>query len=849
VIARFLAPDMAGLGAAQRATLTTILESLQESGYKPSAAERERLTTLLSEICKTPAEQLGIYDEICRWVRWHRLQGYWLALLFQDVMLRRPSLGLVSAVCLFAEAQLRHTFEDFGLHSYENAYSLLLMPEFADASADLTLRAGIVDILMSIHQSLTRTLQPLDYRNFNPLAEHPYTTFTWFDLREAFPSLSPGWPREPAPLIRALESCAPDDVYCRVLLRRFLGYVYMGLDAAAVEPEGPESAFIAQAIDQFRRGAEEAQAAGLDAEFGHAQRALGHALQAAGRLGEAVAALAAAYRHDEHELFTYWRALNARSAGDVVMAMAFAEGGPGTPDRARLDTANSFYRDGRTSTQIHLAMASVHPLVRAAKLQMSRSFNHNGFLAASLLGNPNDALAEIDADAPNEAIESMVELEAARISAGVSEFRNDRDVFYRHLTTAPGSAEAYIASISTEHEARARYLRTRLSAASLLAFAGDSGESAERVLEMKLPGVSMLFFLPSADKLGFVLLDAERDIFAPAWVRLSEPEMRALHERYDRELPPRDALAQGLGHEEARAALDHLLSGYEEKMGSLMEEILPLLTGRHLKIFPRMSMNTLPFHALHVGGRRLLEHCDVSYVQSIALFVRLHDARQGDSDKLMMVYGSGAPLYEGLIGGLSAEYGGRFRLLRQPDWAKFEEAAATAPSGDLFFACHGSYEPNNPMASRLEFGHPEGISFSTLFTRLEMPRFRSVIMGSCNSGLGRAEIPSEYIGLPNVFLCAGTRYVVGSLWRVNQLATVILLDQFFDGLSKGASPPLALNDAQRWLMSARNDQITDWIHSSLPRSAAPMAQAIRKRGPAPFSHPRDWAGFYVQGDV
>jgi hypothetical protein len=45
------------------------------------------------------------------------------------------------------------------------------------------------------------------------------------------------------------------------------------------------------------------------------------------------------------------------------------------------------------------------------------------------------------------------------------------------------------------------------------------------------------------------------------------------------------------------------------------------------------------------------------------------------------------------------------------------------------------------------------------------------------SALGRAEVSSEFVGLPNVFIAAGARYVIGSLWRVNQLASVVLVDR------------------------------------------------------------------------
>jgi CHAT domain-containing protein len=123
-------------------------------------------------------------------------------------------------------------------------------------------------------------------------------------------------------------------------------------------------------------------------------------------------------------------------------------------------------------------------------------------------------------------------------------------------------------------------------------------------------------------------------------------------------------------------------------------------------------------------------------------------------------------------------------------------------------------------------------------------------MGACESGLGRAEISSEYVGLSNVFLAAGVRYVIGSLWKVNQLATAILLGRFFDLVSSTSmSLPVALNGAQRETAAMTHDQLAAWVADHLPTLEQRLGPSLAAMGPAPFADPYFWAGFYVSGDI
>jgi hypothetical protein len=842
----FLPPDGTRLEPAQREALSQVLEELETAEYERSwvLGERERLVTILEGPFRDPPALLSLYDELYLWVRWYRLQSYWLTYLFQGLAARVYPPAAIMASFLHSDAQLRHAYEDDGIHSLEVAYTM--WREFGPTlgvDADDKVERGMRYTLVGLHGLFTQWLSDFTYDEFNPLASHPYTILTWHDLVEAFPDLvSDGdLPGEHSQLLELIDRCDDDDVYCRAVAHRFLGHVYAGMGDPAA------------AIAAFRSGAEEALAAGLDGEIGHAHRCLGSELHGAGELREAALALRVAYAHDEHPLFSYWRALNARESGDVLLKMAVEKGEPMRPDPDLLVPAAGFHADGRVSLQLHLAEFSVLPGARATKLQMMRAYVDNSFLVAGLLKQGEGALCEIAANAPNEALEAMIELDPGWHEASEERraHRRDRAVFYRHLTSVPGSADAYIAAIAAEQDVRARYFvaRRRMRDEVGEIELSDAAVSHFVTEQLRLPDASFLFFHTGERTLGVLFVDGCGTEFHPAMGRTREDDLRALHATYVSALPPADVLAEGLGTQEAQAALDELLAGYEHHLAWYFERFLPLFEGKQLKVFPKMLMNAVPLHAVRVQGNRLIDYCDVSYGQSLPLFVRSHRDDPDVHAGLTVVYGDRVPLYEGMMRQLQAADGDGVVLLRQPSRQELFAAIAESPGGDLFFACHGEYFPDDPMASVLHCGDPAGVSFLDLVTELEMPRFRTVIMGACESSLGRSEIASEFIGLPNIFLAAGVRYVIGSLWKVNQLATAVLLGRCCELLSSGSSPPVALNRAQRDTMQMTRDQLIEWVRGGLPSLAPGLEPQLSRMDPTPYAHPRYWAGFYVQGDV
>ena len=77
-------------------------------------------------------------------------------------------------------------------------------------------------------------------------------------------------------------------------------------------------------------------------------------------------------------------------------------------------------------------------------------------------------------------------------------------------------------------------------------------------------------------------------------------------------------------------------------------------------------------------------------------------------------------------------------------------------------------------------------------------RARLVVLSCCHSG--RGEVKSEgVIGIARSFLCAGARSVLASLWAIDDEATMVFMESFYQHLADGKSASVALHKAMKSL--------------------------------------------------
>lgn len=141
--------------------------------------------------------------------------------------------------------------------------------------------------------------------------------------------------------------------------------------------------------------------------------------------------------------------------------------------------------------------------------------------------------------------------------------------------------------------------------------------------------------------------------------------------------------------------------------------------------------------------------------------------------------------------------------------------------GVFHFSCHGLFDASNPLFSGL-FLAPGGSDDGRLEMReifgLHLDRCALVTLSACESGLGGLAGGDEIIGLNRAFIYAGSPRVVSTLWKVDDLATAVLVKHFYRNLRTGLNPAEALQKAQL--------HVRDRIHP----------------------HPAYWAAFVLVGE-
>ncbi|NMQ07986.1 CHAT domain-containing protein, partial [Candidatus Accumulibacter phosphatis] len=133
-----------------------------------------------------------------------------------------------------------------------------------------------------------------------------------------------------------------------------------------------------------------------------------------------------------------------------------------------------------------------------------------------------------------------------------------------------------------------------------------------------------------------------------------------------------------------------------------------------------------------------------------------------------------------------------------------------------------------------------------------------VFLSACETGLGDVQVGEGVFGLRRAFVVAGARTLIMSLWKVDDVATALLVDRFYTALLAGDGKGEALRQAQHELRSATVGTLrATWLNPENRSRLAAGDPAIRQQLNAllaypeqtrPFQDPYYWAGFILQGD-
>ena len=293
---------------------------------------------------------------------------------------------------------------------------------------------------------------------------------------------------------------------------------------------------------------------------------------------------------------------------------------------------------------------------------------------------------------------------------------------------------------------------------------------------------------------------------------------------------------------------------------------------KHLLLMPQGGLGILPLNAgwraAHGNMHYLVDEYTVCYIPSAyarrVSDIRLRDVRRKRRTLFAVVNPTEdlpfAPAEAGQIAALFGDKNATIVPGRKATSAIVKKGSATA--GYLHFACHGFYDWGDPMQSGLVLAGKDPLTVAQIIGQFNLEDTRLVTLSACETGITDIrQSPDEYLGLPAGFLQAGAPGVVSTLWSVNDLSTMLLMERFYRlHVRRRMNLPDALCEAQCWLRDVTARQLAKRFAyeekaALLGRGHMPLESASESfvrftlQAPAnrPFAHPYYWAAFSFSG--
>jgi tetratricopeptide (TPR) repeat protein len=214
----------------------------------------------------------------------------------------------------------------------------------------------------------------------------------------------------------------------------------------------------------------------------------------------------------------------------------------------------------------------------------------------------------------------------------------------------------------------------------------------------------------------------------------------------------------------------------------------------------------------------------------------------------------------------------------EPALDRLAAAGALGRFGFLHLAAHGVIDENFPLRSAViltQTGLPDPLDqvlhhqpvFDGRLAVREIQRTwelhaELVTLSACETALGREAGGEGFVGFTQALLISGARSVCLSLWKVDDRATALLMQRFYQnllgrrsGLSGAMPKAQALREAKAWLRELTLAELGAELAARDRGPVRPLVEAsgaepplTRAAGVRPYAHPYFWAAFVLAGD-
>jgi CHAT domain-containing protein len=456
------------------------------------------------------------------------------------------------------------------------------------------------------------------------------------------------------------------------------------------------------------------------------------------------------------------------------------------------------FRNGFLSDKMDVYEALIFLLLKQGKIGAAYDFSERARARSfiDLLGN------------------QRISLKSAASTELLALFRTEQNRLYQLRQAWAASSPAKRTTLHAAVKAQAQKVQEILADIKsndpqLSTFVNVEPLSLSQVQALLAPEVKLLEYF--VGKHATVVWGLSRDQLAVRIVPITRDELSAKVQTY------RDLLSNLQPVEAITRSLYELL----------LQPIASFFTpSRYLGIIPHGVLHYIPFAAFHNGEQFLVDNHAIFYAPSASVLrFTFNKRKNGRHLKAVLAIGNpdlgelnyDLPLAEKEVESLQWSFPDITILTRDKALESWV-VQNIEKYGIVHIASHGEFDPINPLFSALKLardfqadGNLEVGEIFGLNVQADL-----VTLSACQTGLGTLLNGDELIGLNRAFLYAGTHALIASLWRIDDLASAVLMKHFYR-FYQGHTKAEALRQAQL---------------------------TVRQQ----FPHPAHWAGFVLSGD-
>ena len=116
----------------------------------------------------------------------------------------------------------------------------------------------------------------------------------------------------------------------------------------------------------------------------------------------------------------------------------------------------------------------------------------------------------------------------------------------------------------------------------------------------------------------------------------------------------------------------------------------------------------------------------------------------------------------------------------------------------IHLASHANFDQHEPSRSKILLSESEKHDGLLTVEDIINSKFNTNLftLSACETGLGKIQDGDEIISFNRALFLSGAKSIISTLWRINDVASAIIMKRFYRALSEGKSKAVALRTAQ-----------------------------------------------------